>query len=455
MLLGELERALLRDHDLGGSELVLQELRRTIRATAQPMPRIGDAARRFYVPLEPFLIDGAADHKRAGRLARAALEPLWDWIGRDLMPAEAKALIGDINRALVAEDLAKVEQVVRVLHECAIQRIGAAIGSLEGGDKARRRFSVQVGTPRALEDVTMLMHVLALRDALAELARRLPDHYRTFEPEDAAEVKTLLEGLSTQRASQPASAQRSDFLLYGMIIVADRMATPWQLIRLATSAAESDDTSRIAATPYAAAVTIVLSDLEHAVGELRSELKSGRPVGWLLKSIHDAARTMRTEMNLSVDSAWSRQLAAIRTGVSNLLAGEIQTTPGRVRRLLRPRRASEIPAGLQLDPIDVQEVEMLVELVEACRHYAGELAVSEVTLRTRSELTQYLETGTRVLVDALRQAEDAERPFRRSQIEAAVRFCRAVFGADYAELLAKAAEVALQAGAADRRSARA
>jgi hypothetical protein len=455
MLLVELERALLRDADAAGSELVLQELRRTIRAAAQPVPRIGGPARRFFVPLEPFLIDGAADHKRVGRLARVSLEPMWEWIGRDLMPAEAKALSDDINRALLAGDLVKVEQLVRALHECAIQRMSAAIATLEPGDKTRRRFSVQVGTPRAMEDVMTLMRILGLRDALAELARRLPDHCRMFEREDAKQVKALFDSLSAQRPSSHAATQRSDFFLYGMVIVTNRLAAPWQLIRLATCAADSDDTTRIATTPYAAAVTIVLSDLEHAVSELRSELKAGRPVAWLLKSIHDAARLMRTEMDLSVDSAWSRQLAAIRTAVSNLLTAELEATPGRVRRLLRPRPASEIVAESQLDTIDVEEVEMRVELVEACRRYASELAVSEATLRTHSELTQYLETGPRILLDALRHADEAERPFRYSQVEAAVRFCRTVFGADYAGLLAKAAEVAFQGTAADRRSARA
>src|ERR1700728_823854 len=90
MLIAELERALLREEDVAGSQLVLQELRRVIRAAAQPVPRIGDAARRFFIPLEPFIIDAPADHKRIGRLARVSIEPIWDWICRDLMPAEAK-----------------------------------------------------------------------------------------------------------------------------------------------------------------------------------------------------------------------------------------------------------------------------------------------------------------------------------------------------------------------------
>jgi len=148
-------------------------------------------------------------------------------------------------------------------------------------------------------------------------------------------------------------------------------------------------------------------------------------------------------------------LASIRSAVANMLTAEIETTPGRVRRLLRPRPAKEIVAGSLVDAIDVQEVETRVELISVCRHYASELALSEVTLRTYSEITQYLETGTRILLDALRHADEAERPFRHSQLDAAVRFCRTVFGADYAALLAKAVDVALMGGPPDRRSAKA
>jgi hypothetical protein len=455
MLTAELERAMLREEDAAGNELVLAELRRTIRASSQPVPRIGDAARRFFMPLEPFLIDGPADHKRIGRLARVSLEPIWEWIGRDLMPAEAKALSDDINRALLADDRIRVEQLVRALHDRAVQRLKDCLATLEINDKARRRFSVEVGTPRAIEDVNILVGVLAARDLLAEFARRLPEHIRAFEREYVDQAKSLIDTAVGQRALQNNPALKRDLMLYGLIVVSSRLMAPWQLIRIATRAAESDDTARIAETPYAVAVTMVLSELENMVGELRAELKAGRPVASLLKGLHDAARGMRTEINLAVDSAWSRQLAAVRSAVSNMLTAEIETTPGRVRRLLRPRPSKEIVAGSLLDAIDVDDVEARVELASVCRHYAGELAASEVSLRTYSELTQYLETGTKVLLDSLRQAGDAERPFRQSQLDAAVRFCRIVFGADYAGVLAKAAEVAAQTAAVERKAARA
>jgi hypothetical protein len=139
---------------------------------------------------------------------------------------------------------------------------------------------------------------------------------------------------------------------------------------------------RVAETPYARAVAIVLGEVNCMVNYLRSELKAHRPVTSLLKNIHDAARGLRTEIDLSGDSPWSRQLTA--------------------------------------------------------------MAVNEMTMRSYTELQNYLESGTKVLLDGLRQAGDADRPFRQSQMDAAIRFCRCVFGADYAGLLGKAAEIAGQ-----------
>jgi len=113
-----------------------------------------------------------------------------------------------------------------------------------------------------------------------------------------------------------------------------------------------------------------------------------------------------------------------------------------VRRLLRPRPAKEIVPGSTLDETDVEETEALIEFVGACRTYAGELAINEMTLRSYSELQHYLETGTQQLIDGLRSATSAERSFRQSQADAAIRFCAKVFGQEYAATLAKAADVA-------------
>jgi hypothetical protein len=231
---------------------------------------------------------------------------------------------------------------------------------------------------------------------------------------------------------------------YAMIMVANRLAVPWQLIRLAVKAAESDDVARIANSPYAPAVTITLGDIERMVEELKADLKRGSTVAVtsLLKCIHDAVRGVRTELNLSGDSVWARQLAAIRSEMSSLLKAEIESVPGRVRRLIRPRPPQDIVRGSVLDADEVLETEAMIEFIGACRKYAGELAASQVTLQTYQEIQQYLDGGTRTLLDALRVAGDHDHSFRKSQMDAAIKFCGKAFGQDYASLLVKAAEKA-------------
>jgi hypothetical protein len=85
----------------------------------------------------------------------------------------------------------------------------------------------------------------------------------------------------------------------------------------------------------------------------------------------------------------------------------------------------------------------LIDFVAVCRTYASELAINEVTLRTYSDLQQYVERSTESLVQSLRAADHKVRTYRQQQVSAAIRFCEVLFGDDYASLMSRAAENAL------------
>ena len=438
MLIAELERGLLRGEEVAGAELVLQELRRAVRSSGLSAERIGSPARQFFQPLEPFLVDDALDHKHHGRIARAALDPIWAWLVRDVVPAAAKAYADDVTGALIVADTARADILTRAFQDRAAEAIAAAFTAVQSDERARRKLAAQIGTPRAFDDVQSVLSVLQMRDAIAAFSARLPTQIRNLTDDQIAAIRATLDA---------AGARDRRIFLFGLLVLMSRLALPSQLTRLATAAAESDKAARVAESPYGVAVTIVLDELERMARELREELKSGRGVAVtsLLKSIHDGVRGLRTEMDLPVDTAWGRQLAAIRAEISGLLKAEIESVPARVRRLLRPRAAKDIPTGAVLDAEDVAEAETMIAFVAACRNYASELAVNEITMRVFSELQQYLDTGSQALLDGLRHAASADRPFRQSQVDAAVRFCGRIFGQDYASALAKAAEVAANA----------
>jgi hypothetical protein len=433
LLIAELERGVLQGTAPTGAELVLSELRRSLRDGSTQSRRFGDPARLFFQPIEPFLVDDRPDHKHRGRIARSAVEPMWLWISNTLMPDEAKAYCVHVEQALGVGDTDEVENQARLFQDRVADRIAQTLGSAD--QKERRRLTVQLGSARAADDAQALCGILNARDALAMLGAQLPGHISSL-------AGPVLETVKAQ-VDSPVTA-KSDLFLYSLVLVLSKLASPWQLIRLATKAANSDDAKRIAETPYAVAIEIVLEEVDRRVRELAADLKSGRgvAVAALLKEVHDALRGLRSEIDLPSEPAWGKQLIALRAEVSKILSAEVELMPGRVRRLIRQRPAREIAPGSKLDADEVSETEALIGFVAACRNYASELAVNEVTQRTFNELQQLLDTGTRTLLDALRGASAGERPVRQSQVDAAVRFCAKVFGQEYASLLTKAAGVA-------------
>jgi hypothetical protein len=190
---------------------------------------------------------------------------------------------------------------------------------------------------------------------------------------------------------------------------------------------------------------MALDDLACVVEDLRTDIRRGHfdSSGHHLKTLHDGLRDLRTELDTRSDSQWGRQLSALRTDVSNALKAEIESVPGRVRRLLRQRPDKDINAGAKLDPTEIDETAALIDFVAVCRNYAGELAINEVTLRAHSDLQHYVESATEALVESLRTGDARVRAFRQLQAETAIRFCESIFGHDYASLMTKAAEMAL------------
>jgi hypothetical protein len=411
----------------------LQELRNEIRGVNAKIQRIGNPPRLFFMPLQPFLIDGPPERAYYGRLSRACLEPIWQWLARDLLPQETRAYSDEISRRLLTGDKASCTPVVRAFQERVVARADETFASVETDDRARRRLAGQVGIPGGLNSLRQVIEVLRARDALASLASRLPPHVKTLSEEHLVSIKRLLD----------STPMPDDVFVHALVLVMDRLILPCQLVRLAVRAAESDFAVRIASTRYGIAVTMVLAEMDRRVEELRSDLRRGiiAGSGILLKQIHDGARLLRSDINFG-ESSWGKQLASLHTEVSDVVSRELETLPGRVRRLLRPRHHADGGTYGILNSLDIAETEALLGFLTICRLYASELAINEVTLRVHREVQKYLEARTPALIESLRQPGRPDRKLCQSQIEAAARFVGQVFDAGYAALLTRAAEVA-------------
>jgi hypothetical protein len=443
LLMREFERAIERGEDVAVATFVLEQLRKVVRgANEEARPRTDDPARLTFRTLEPFLVEGSLP-VRPGQIRRGSLAPIWQWLVRDGAPdafKEFEAALADLKQSATTSDLDKQVRKFQLAASEAIARIATPAPA---GDK--QRALARIGAPNVIEDLLPIGAVLGAHEALDALSGRLPSYLRIFAESQIASVMASL---------NVATLQTPLVLPFALSLVMQRLSAPWQIIRLAIKVAASDDEIRVAATSYGVAVTMALHELAAVAGSLRADIKRGQfnDVAEHLKTIHDGVRGLRTELDLRNDSPWGRQLASLRADISNALQSEIDSVPGRVRRLLRQRADKDISASSRLDPSEVDETADLIDFVAVCRTYASELAINEVTLRTFSDLQHYVEHSTEALVQSLRGTDLRARAYRQLQVKAAIRFCDVLFGHDYASLMSRAAENALSG---ERKSTRA
>ena len=449
LLMRSFERAIERGEEIAVATLVLEQLRKVVRGTEEDeevRPRTDDPARLLFRPIEPFLVESNFP-MRQGQIRRTSLLPVWQWLARDGAPEQARAFEAALAEIRQSGSTAGLEAETRKFQLAAADAIAKVAAPVQGDDT--QRSLARIGPPNVVEDFLSIGSVLRAREAMDTLGSRLPSQLRGLSESQIASVTSAL---------NVPSLQTPQLLPFALSLIMQRLAAPWQIIRLAIKMAASDDEIRVAATPYGIAVTLALHDLSFLAACLRTDIRRGQfdNVSEQLKTLHDGVRGLRTELDLRNDSTWGKQLTSIRADISNSLQSEIDSVPGRVRRILRQRADKDISSAPKIDATDVEETAALIDFVAVCRTYASELAINEVTLRTYSDLQHYVEHSTEALVQALRGGDTKARTYRQMQAKAAIRFCEVLFGHDYASLMSRAAENAVtgERKSAERKSSR-
>jgi len=325
-LLAEIERLRQSGEDVPGGDLLLGELRAEFRQDGRALERLEQPVRHFFRPLEPYLTDRASERANAGRISRSSLLAIWDWIGRDLMASLVRAYLSDMKKFIATGSQHEIELAVQVFQNKAVKYLEGALRSASGLEQARTRL-VAYGAPKAgVEDLTKMLRALQAREVLAQFAQALPARIDKLDGKRLDKMRAALDALA---------AKNREAVPFALILVGQRLAAPWQLVRLATKAVETKDASAIAATPYALAVGIVLDLLEDQTEVLYAALKDGHlpRAKEILTGIYDVEHQIGVRIDFG-DSDWGRQLDTIMARVERYLNTETTTLPSGLRHVL-------------------------------------------------------------------------------------------------------------------------
>ena len=341
-LLTELERLEVCGASMHGSAAILEKLRAEFRKGEQTHKsghtnvRVAHPSRYFFMPLEPLLVNGDPEHANSGRILRGSLAPIWEWITRDLLPTMARDYINQMTTLIAADKQREANQVACTFQTKIVKYLESTLGSPDGVNQTRIKLATYTASHGVYGDLTKMLCVLRARDALAQCGSALPPAIDEFYN---ARLCGITELLATLRKTN------ADEVPFALAMVAKRLKTPWQLIRLATMAAPTKNAVDIAATPNAIAVSMVLDRLDDNRLALRAALKNERVLvaKELLLEIYDTEDALRAHIDRLDESDWGKRLNNLMSAIATMVEAELSRFPDHVDHVLASHNLRGLP----------------------------------------------------------------------------------------------------------------
>jgi hypothetical protein len=338
-LLVELERLHLSGSDIAGSEVLLAELRAEFRKGGKAHDRVKSPSRHFFHPLEPMLVNCAPERAHAGQISRGSLAAIWEWIGEVLLPAMTREYEENMRHVIVASNPREADKIADAFQSKVVKCLEGMLADPGSVERIRSELAAFTSARESFDDLTKMLAVLQARSALAQFNATLPPgEVDAFEDELLGKVRGPLDTLAGKHA---------DAIPFALTMIAKRLKAPWQLIRLATKAADSRSTARIAATRYAISISMAMDHLDDRRLALCDALKHDRILiaKEILVDIYDIEDALRAGIDLNDRSDWAQRLDKLMQAVAADLSDEVHKLPDNLHHVLASRALHRSDGG--------------------------------------------------------------------------------------------------------------
>ena len=330
-LLGELERLELCGIEMPRSADIRAKLRAEFGKDGSDPSNANTPPRLFFAPLDLLLSDGAPEHANSGKIARGSLNPIWEWISRDLLPTMARDFVTQVKDLIAADKQKEARQAVTAFQTKVVKYLESTLRDPDSAGQTRLKLATYTASRSAYDDLVKIMQALRARDVLAKFDGVLPETFAKFDDAQVRRTSALLQGLAKEDA---------EAVPFAIALIARRLRTPWQLIHLATKAAASRSAADVAATPHAIVVSMVLDRIDDDRAALRIALRNNRVLTArdLLTEIYDTENALQLRIEQFDQSAWGARLASLLDAVAALIEEEVSRFPEEVGHVLASRR---------------------------------------------------------------------------------------------------------------------
>jgi hypothetical protein len=413
-------------------EDILSGLRPVLRR--DPAKRALTPLRLFCLPFQELLTSEARTAKQKGVVVRSSVLPVWRWLGEQLMPEEALKYCAEIKAMILAQRNADAMARAGEFWILASATLTSALAepktarAVLGGDLAAAdaaEMALLLGAAPTMQKIQALIPVpVPMTDALMWDLRAVYDE---------------------------VAARQPDVAPYVAVVAMNRLARPWEGLRLPLMIARQHGDTLISRTDMGLVGEILFGRLDAMQANILAARHPSFDVETLLtqtRQFAELSSTIVKEIAVRRDGDWGQRLLADRVAVGEAMETLMERAPRELAAALPMQRGAGKSADFSR-ATDAEKRELAlryVRLVVGCRNFAAAASCAARQKDVQEELCAWLRRYNEALVKELRRPENPA--VVEAQFQLAAEITALLFSAGEAELLRRRAKAAQSAASA-------
>lgn len=417
----------IRDHDLeklvtaveldrlgGGDVLPHETLLDAMRPALRENPshsRIPTPERLFCVAFED-LINALPDRrKQAGRISRASIRPMWNWLKSHLLAKDLPGIETEVSALITSDKMDEVRTIICELQMAAGQVMRSEMDRVVHNETEFKELCNQLGGESIVADIRDMAMCLEVADWISEIQQRFERPLLGFSESD---VRTFHEIYQKFRSEAPEHSQLALLVLMG------RMARPWEILSLISTLEGDFEDFTIAPEDQAAVNELLLDDLDitgiSLVG-LRPEDVDDKELLENLNLFVQITGGVLRGVGLQRDEGRGQRFKTTRDAVAQQMGAFVEAMPGLILKSLPVKKTGGYGVRIPRVPDtsvspDVDAVNVSVEMTKLfaeLRFYADQTGFAAAYSRAAKEFDHSYELFKNDILDHIRATSGIER----------------------------------------------
>jgi hypothetical protein len=398
------------------------------------LSRTPSPLRLFCRPFQDLLTSVPRTAKQKASIPRATVAPVWNWVSQTLLPEETSAYVADAKALILGHKIgAAIGRAERFWPQA-----GAAITAALSSEAGRQAAEKILGNAAAVEDAREMALLLAAGDAIEKLSELLPLQTPSFTETLVWQVREIYDDL-VQR--QPDAAP------FVAVIAMNRLARPWEALRLPLLVTRHTDDTLIAKTDMGLVGEILFARMEAlktSIQQTRHPLFDAEVLMEEARSFAALSSNFVKEIELKREGEWGKRLLAERVEIGQVMESFMDRAPREIGAALPMHKGTG--ADFSRNPGAEKHAMALryARLVTGSRNFA---AVASFAAKQKAVYDDLCTLLQRYNEDMLKALKAGGNDIAIAQFHLCVELTAILFSEEEAELLRRRGRAAQSAAA--------